>query len=322
MKDKMILKMIPVLILLFLFCHSGQKVSFLQKENQIDVLFNGHHFTSYLFTPDLTKPILHPVHSPSGIKMNRSFPLETVDGESRDHPHHTGLFFTYDEVNEDGFWGNTTPPPEIKHIKATRMIDGSGEGILSTILHWIGKNGKIILEENRKMIFYPGKIEHIIDFSITLTARDTTVVFHDTKEGLFAIRVAHWLREKEGSGRYLSSNGDETEENIWGKRASWVKLEGKKGDKTLGIAILNHPQSTNYPTYWHARGYGLFSANPLGQFAFQTTRKVPNPQQYNLTLKKKESAVFIFRMVIYEGQRSRQYFDDEFKKYANQSIQD
>ena len=322
MKVQLILKMIPVSILLFLFCHSGQKVSFVQKENQIDVLFDGRPFTSYLFSPHLAKPILYPVYSPSGIQMNRGYPLESIDGESQDHPHHAGLFFTYDEVNDDGFWGNTKAPPKIKHIEITRMIEGSGEGMLSTILHWIGKNDKTLLEENRKMIFYPGKDEHIIDFFITLTARDTTVVFHDTKEGFFAIRVAHWLREKGGSGRYLNSNGDETEENIWGKRASWVKLEGRKGDQTLGIAILNHPQSTNYPTYWHARGYGLFSANPLGQFAFQQARKISDPQKYNLTLKKKERAVFIFRMVIYEGKRAGQYFDDEFRKYANQAIQD
>ena len=31
------------------------------------------------------------------------------------------------------------------------------------------------------------------------------------------------------------------------------------------IAILDHRSNPGYPTHWHARGYGLFAANPLGQ---------------------------------------------------------
>ena len=35
----------------------------------------------------------------------------------------------------------------------------------------------------------------------------------------------------------------------------------------MTIAIFDHPGNVNYPTYWHARGYGLFAANPLGRYA-------------------------------------------------------
>ena len=37
----------------------------------------------------------------------------------------------------------------------------------------------------------------------------------------------------------------------------------------MGIAILNHPASFRYPTYWHVRDYGLFAANPFGLHDFK-----------------------------------------------------
>jgi len=315
MRTKYFLKVVLLFICLTLFCESVDDVTFIQKENQIDVLFNNTHFTTYLYTSDLTKPILFPVYSPSGICMNRSYPFQEVDGESHDHPHHTGLFFTYDKVNNDGFWNNTSSPPQIRH-KTTTQMTGGESGVLSVLHHWIGSNNKIVLEENRTMIFQPGKDEHTIDFTITLTAKDTTVIFHDTKEGMFAIRVAPWLKEKGGSGRYLSSNGDETEQHIWGKRASWVILEGKNQDKIAGIAMLNHPQSTNYPTFWHIRGYGLFAANPLGQSVFQKSHKIETPQELNLTLKPNKSVLFKFKLIIYEGHRTKEQWDRQFEDYT------
>jgi hypothetical protein len=43
-----------------------------------------------------------------------------------------------------------------------------------------------------------------------------------------------------------------------------MKLNGSVGDEKISVVICDHPENPNYPTYWHARGYGLFSANPLG----------------------------------------------------------
>lgn len=297
-------------------CQPGPRVEFVKADNKIDVVIGGKPFTSYRYEENLTKPILYPVRSPSGILVNRSYPLAQVEGESTDHPHHTGIFFTYDKVNDDGFWNNTTSPPQIKHTKVTKMKDGYGKGKLSTLMDWIGKSGQVLLEEKRSMVFLAGKDEYAIDFSIDLAAKDKKVVFEDTKEGMFAIRVAHWLKEKGGSGKYLSCNGDETEKNVWGKRARWVRMQGQKEGKTIGIAILNHPESVNYPTYWHVRGYGLFSANPLGQYVFQKSRGQENPQAFGLTLEPGEVAHFGFRMVIYEGDRMKEQLEQKFKKFA------
>ena len=148
------------------------------------------------------------------------------------------------------------------------------------------------------------------------------VEFGDTKEGMFAIRLAQWLTENTdaryqlGTGAYLNCNGDEKEKGVWGKRAEWVRIQGNKNGETVGIAILNHPRSTNYPTYWHARGYGAFSANPLGQYAFQKSRKVEDPEPFGLTLNKGETAPFKFRVILYDGPRTKQQLDEEFREYG------
>jgi len=279
-------------------------VRFVAGDDKIDVLVGQNHFTSYRCGDQLTKPILFPLRSPSGIEVNRSYPLAEVEGESRDHPHHTGLFFAYDDVNNEGFWNNTSSPPQIRHVKVLETAAGPGCGKLATLMHWVGKAGNVLLVEKREMFFRAGLDEYIIDFSIDLTACDRKVVFGDTKEGMFAIRVADWLTEKNGTGQYLSSDGRVNEENIWGTRAAWVRLQGRKNGKVIGIIIANHPDSVNYPTYWHARGYGLFSANPLGQYVFEQTRQKENPQRFQLTLEPGQTAHFGFRVIIYEGPRT------------------
>jgi len=297
-----------LLLLLGLFSLTVAKVEMIQGENKIDVLIDGKMVTSYLYQPDLTKPVLFPVKTLAGVAINRGFPLQIVAGESKDHPHHFGIFFTYDKVNQEGFWGNTRIPPQIKLAKIEKVKSGK-IGKIKAMHHWLAKTGKTLLEEKRTMLFSAGENYYTIDFAIKLTAKDTAVVFRDTKEGMFAIRVADWLAEKNGNAEYLSSNGERMEKEIWGKRAEWVRLQGSYEGKKLGIVMINHPTSVNYPTFWHSRAYGLFSAGPLGQQEFERERKVEQPKAFNLTLAKGESAWFKFRVVVYDGDMDKVTID-------------
>ena len=312
-------------------CSSGPQVKFVEGQDKIDVFIADKKITTYLYASDpahpplkpvkegihLTKPILYPLCSPSGEILTRGYPFAQVEGERQDHLHHMGMYFTLD-IGKDEFWGNSKHDlPVIKHIKTTRIQGGSGQGILSVLLHWIAQDGKPMLAESRTMVFRASSASdhYSIDFTISLEALDKTVVFEDNKEGMFSIRVAHWLNEKH-SGQYLNSEGEETEENVWGKRARWVRLEGQKDGKNYGIAILNHPGSVNYPTYWHARGYGCFAANPMGQFVFQKQRKVPNPQPLNCTIQKGQSVLSLYRIYVYEGTRNLPQMEKVFKDYT------
>lgn len=305
------------------------KVEFVEGKYQIDVKIGGKPFTSYLHTPNpevvlpgsvlQTKPALHPVHGPSGIAMTRAYPFSEVAGESKDHPHHMGIYFTVDKVNpgDNTFWGNSKNPlPAIRHIRVKQMKGGNGKGTLETISHWIGTDNKPILEEDRVMTFLAlDDKTWAIDLTINLKALDRDVTIEDTKEGMLAIRVAEWLTEK-NTGRYLSSEGDELEKGVWGKRARWIRLQGDKDGTKSGIAFLAHPKTTNAPPYWHARGYGCFAVNPLGQLDFQKAHKVADPKPFNLAIKAGEKALFKYRLVMYEGEWDKAKTEQQYQAYA------
>jgi hypothetical protein len=183
-------------------------------------------------------------------------------------------------------------------------------------MRWVGGDNVPLLEEHRVMEFLPGANEYAIDFTIRLKALADTVVFGDTKEGMFAIRTADWIRENGGTGQYLASNGGTTAADIWGRRSEWVRLEGNRNGHKAGASIFHHPASVNYPTFWHARDYGLFSANPLGQSVFEAGTGVKDPKQFRLTLAKGEEALFRFRVIVYEGSKSSEEIQRAFDGYA------
>jgi hypothetical protein len=338
-----------VLIILVLACATPASraapkvVEFVQGRDKIDVMIGDKLVTSYVYGNALPKPVLVPVRTPSGIEVSRRHPLVELKGGSMDHLHHVGLFFAVDRVNGTNFWNYYRNPdgatPQIKHIKVLQMAGDNGTGKLVTAANWIDKRGKFLLKEKRSMVFMAGerKDEWTLDFSLDLTAQKEKVVFEDIEEGVFAIRVSDYLREGEakggvrpgrtvpresvaGTGRYFSSNGDETARDVWGKRARWVALQGVRGGKVVGIAILNHPASINYPPYWHVRDYGLLSANPLGQGDFQRQR----PRQYRknkviplrLTLEPGETAHFRFLVIIFEGIQTKGQIEERFRKFV------
>jgi hypothetical protein len=309
---------------------ASPKVEFKQSQYKIDVLVNGKLFTSYLHTPDpahpmvkpdilQTKPVLFPIHSPSGMVLTRAYPFASVPGEASDHPHHQGLFFTVDNVgpDKDGFWGNSKSPlPAIKHVKVQKIKGGNGSGTLAVLSQWVGKSGKPLLDEEREMVFRaaaPDRIE--VDFTIYLKALGQDITITDTKEGMFAMRMAQWFVEKQ-TGRYLNANGDTMEAGVWGKRANWIRLQGEKDGKQYGVAILSHPSGVNSPTWWHARGYGLFSVNPIGQLDFEKERKAASPTPFNLTIKAGQKALFKYRVVFYDGDMDKAKIDTLYQAFA------
>lgn len=303
-------------------------VELVPEQQKVKITIGGKPFTNYLYSDRLPKPSLFPLHTPAGVQICRGYPLQPVKGESTDHPHHVGIFFACDEVNRNQFWINSTAaPPHIRHVKTTAMNSTKNQGRLATVMDWIGKDGKRLLEERRAMVFQAGKDAFIIDLLIDLEAQEK-VKIADPKNGLLGIRLADWLREPfektagvihisgAGSGQYLNSHGDEREKGVWGKRADWVALHGEKDGKPVGIGIFDHPKSFNHPTYWHARGYGLFAANPVGQGYFERTTKANKAKPLNLVLQPHDKLHFQYRVVIYDGRKTRQQLAELYREFS------
>jgi VCBS repeat-containing protein len=113
-------------------------------------------------------------------------------------------------------------------------------------------------------------------------------------------------------GTVLNANGDK-DGDAWGKAAPWVDYVGPVKDNTVGIAIMNHPSSFRFPTYWHVRTYGLFTANPFGLHHFKGDNNIDGSH----TLAKGETMTLRYRVYIHKGTTQEAEIAKQFKIYGN-----
>ena len=82
------------------------QVDIKQQADRMDITINGAAFSTFFYGAEAPKPYLHPLRTASGKIVTRAYPMENVEGESKDHPHHRGLWFTHGDVNGFDFWAN------------------------------------------------------------------------------------------------------------------------------------------------------------------------------------------------------------------------
>ncbi|MEO8371490.1 MAG: PmoA family protein [Candidatus Solibacter sp.] len=273
------------------------------------VTIDGKPFTIFNYGADANKPFLAPIRSASGKIVTRGFPMENLPGESRDHLHHRGLWFSYDDVNGVKFWEND---PSYTKAPMGKIVVRSSEwkdGALDAAMDWNDQNGKTLLLETRKMTFEGDAKNRAIDFEITLTAA-IDVTFGDTKEGAFAIRLHDAFTERKGA-KIVDADGRAGMKEVWGKRSNWVDYTAELEGERLGVAIFDHPRSPRNPTYWHARDYGLFSLNPFGRSAFD-----PKQEESNWKLPAGEKLTFLWRVLVHPGDAQSGRVAELYKDYA------
>jgi hypothetical protein len=297
------------------------------KENKVDIFIGGKLFTSFLYPDSLEKPVLYPVRAANGTIVTRGFPLNPQPGDPNDHPHHIGIWFNFENVNGLDFWNNSYAIPKEKKllygwIKTDRILKtaNGSKGILSYHANWTDQQNEVLMEETTKFEFSGTGRQRIID-RVTELKANTDVLFTDAKDGMLGIRLAHALQmptdkdekftddkgnitivkggtDKVANGNYVSSEGKQGNE-VWSTRGRWCKVYGKMGNDSVSVVVIDHPLNPNYPTFWHARGYGLFAANPLGEKIFTNGKSVKN-----LSLKKGESVSFRYRIIVDEGRQT------------------
>src|SRR5881392_1574703 len=275
-------------------------------DRRVDVTVDGKPFTSYIWPTTLKKPTLYPLRAASGVVVTRGWPLDPRPGERVDHPHQIGLWFDHGDVNGLDFWNNSDAIPAARADKMGTILQravrsaksGRGEGTLDVTAEWVNSQGKPLLRENTRFVFRAADGLRGIDRITTLTALGQAVTFTDNKEGLIGMRVARALEQPSTTpevftdaaghtttvpmlnnngvtGRYRSSEGL-VGDSVWGTRGRWTMLSGTVAGEPMTLAILDHPKNVGFPTYWHARGYGLFAANPLGRKAFTNGKEELN----------------------------------------------
>jgi hypothetical protein len=320
-----------ILLLIFgigytLNAFSQNGFSFVEKADarKLELLYDGKLITSYCYFDSTEKPVLFPIKTFSGITITRGYPIAPREGERTDHPHHVGLWFNYESVNGLDFWNNSSAISSdrkhlygsIRHQKILSRSSKKDLANLKTTSQWVNHTGKVLLDEVSEFVFSKSGDALIIDRLATLTAKEE-VLFKDVKDGMIAIRVARELEmPSQQQDKFVDAHGNITDvpkadinitglyvskegvkgDSVWGKRSAWTYLTGEKHGKSITIAMIDHPKNIGYPTYWHARGYGLYAANPLGQKVFSKGK-----EELNFNLKKDESVTFRYRIVIKEG---------------------
>lgn len=267
-----------------------------QDDEGVTVKLGDQLFTRYLIKSG-SKPILWPIIGPTGKPVTRGYPMQdAADQERADHPHHRSFWFTHGDVNGTSFWHEGGKSGAIVHREFVKVAGGP-TGVIVTRNDWVNSDGETVCWDERTLTFGTWNESRWIDADLTVSAPDQPVKFGDTKEGSFGVRVAGSLKvDSESGGKIVNSHGH-TDRDAWGKSAPWVDYYGPLAGETVGIAIMNHPSSFRFPTYWHVRTYGLFAANPFGLHNFKNSREVDGSH----TLQPRESFTLRYRVLFHAG---------------------
>lgn len=270
------------------------------------ITVDGKPFTEYIYGHYICRPCLYPVVTPTGQGLTRAYPFAEIDGENQDHYHHRSIYTAHGDVNGFNLWDENVGglghgsmlhrgTPDVGVTDGVAQIDGT--------VDWFGPSGQKLLEERRSLRLAVDGDLRIIDQSSQLHAKHGDVTFGDTKEGgMFAVRVPTSMDAKD-KGRIENSEGDvyengEGEETTWGKRAAWVDYSGPVGDGSeWGHTVVDHKSNPWHPTYWHVRGYGLFTANPFGVHDFLKDESADG----SWTIPSGQTATSKFRLIIHPG---------------------
>lgn len=282
----------------------------------LEVQLEGQPFCRYDWT-SRSKPFFFPILGPTGAQMTRRYPMvDGIQGEAKDHPHHTGLYFAHGDVNGADLWHGRGPKGG--RIVQEEIASGPGKGPdqpawIHSKNSYLDPRGERICGEERRMSFWADAQARYIDLDITVHADIGQVVFGDTKEGTLALRLPATLRltGPVAAGRAETSAGIEGAKG-WGTRGAWAAYRGPVDGKQVTVAIFDHPENHAHPTRWVIRGYGLFAANPFGLSNFEKKPKGTG----NLVIPSGGSQRFRYRLAFFAGLPDAAALQAAFARYA------
>ncbi len=295
------------------------------EESQVTIEYDGKLVTRYHFRDkDARKPYFWPVIGPKGKSMTRAYPMEKVDGEHHDHPHHRGVWFGHQGVAGTDVWLEEASKNYkgdeqqkflatlgfIAHTAFTEISADKNRAVICSRNDYLDSNGKQLMADERTMTFQQVKGQLILDFDIQLIGKYGDVELQDKKDAGLNVRVPTSMSLTEGKGHIINSAGDR-DVDTWAKIAEWVDYNGPVDGEHLGVAFLNHPSSFRYPTRWHVRDYGLFTANAFGLQSLE-----PKAESGTFTLKKGQTVLLKHRIIFHEGDEKAAGIAEAYRTYA------
>jgi hypothetical protein len=322
------------LVLIFSFSTlQSADFSITEEADGVVIKIDGELFTKYVTKDkDSNKPYLYPVIGPTGKAMTRSYPMADVEGEAQDHPHHRSFWFGHQFVNDFDTWHEKLTMIErakgdeakfaemMKTLGSTvhrEVLEASAEGgkaVLKVSSDYLDPSGGRMVADVRTFTFSVGADgARIVDVEIVFTGVADSVKFADAKDAGLSLRVAHSMSVDARQGGRIVTSGGDLDKDAWGRRAAWCDFNGPVDGEKLGIAVLNHPSSYRYPTPWHARTYGLFTANPFG---LKTVAGEDADGRFDL--RKGDSFTMKHRVIFHAGDEDTAGIAAAWKQYSSE----
>jgi hypothetical protein len=281
----------------------------------ISVYVNGAPFTTYRYTDVPARPYFWPVLAPDGTPVTRAWPMrDDVAGETRDHKHHRSMYFAFGDVNGVDNWSEEPGHGHTVHRSLDEIVSGPVFGRFRTTSDWTDAEGAPVLRQSVAVTFWAARGDgpRLVDVDLRLTPASKDVQFGDTKEGgMLTVRVATPMDVPNG-GRIENSYGGINEPETWGYAAHWCDYSGVVNGSHVGIAVMDHPLSFRYPTYWHVRDYGLMGANPFALKAYTNGLK-----DGSHLLRMGEEMRFVYRVVVHHGNASDAGIREHYLGFVN-----
>jgi len=250
--------------------------------------------------------------------------MDYHEGESKDHPHHHSLWVSHGDVNGVDFWMLGEKQGYQRHIEFSELQSNPAAGRIEELVAWTTNDNVKVMEERRCITIWGlPQGGRAIDFDLTFAATEGDVKFGDTKEGgLVSLRVAASIEvDSKKGGVIINANGDESHydaatgkavDGAWGKAAPWCDYSGPVDGETAGLTIMDYPENPFYPTYYHVRTYGLFTANPFGLSHF-----IDKSKDGSRTLKAGETWRCRYRVYIHAGDMESGKVKEAYANYAD-----
>ena len=263
------------------------------------VYVDGALFTALRSGDDAHKMYLHPLMSAAGRQVTRSFPMDTVAGDSTDHPHQRGVWIGTEDLSGIDFWENEAsydrPNKGLVTLSAIRDVkSGAGEGQFTLDANWTGPHGEPTIAETRTMIFRAARDQRLIDIDLRLVAK-TAVTFADNHDALLGLRLGTAFEEAHG-GVAVNAEGARGWKDLRGAKSAWVDWMATVGGATVGVAVMDHPSNFRFPTRWHVRDYALLFAAPFASRDYSAS----NPDG-SLTLAPGGDLRVRYRILVHDG---------------------
>jgi hypothetical protein len=290
----------------------------------------------YLIDPSQPRPHFHPLFSPEGKLLTRQYPMKKdVPGETKDHVHHRACWVGHQIVVLDregekplnaNFWAEVVDPLKQQLGKqiCTRVEEvqqSSGGASVVTHNSWQTASGIKLLDEKRTLHLVDLGSAQLIVFDIDLHASQGDITFGDEKDGFMAIRVADVMAEKSNKGgimtnaegkEHMGASDNKERKGCWGLRSAWVDYSGTVDGEAAGLTVMDHPKNA-VGACWHARDYGLLTANPFGR----KHSKFPDAKGDVVKLKKGDHLTFRYGVLIHPGNATSGKVAQHYQRFVD-----